>query len=205
MAIFNSYVSLPEGTFSFHFLQLKFLSHPHFGAVHHPTEGPWSVVRTPWAAPPGRSIAVPRRRGSGPSSESSWRPGGGRGGHLFSDGDFTDFSGDFQAPQLAGKLSYCIHCLNPYFNRIYNAMAGQHPKYPNSQHPQNICWSIFECRENVHPWPPPSHPHPNTPILLDSRSFSQNMWSPPTPKRTIPPIEISSPIPPSPQPLTPNP
>lgn len=88
--------------------------------------------------------------------------GSGRGGvHLFSDGDFTDFSGDFQAPQLAGKLSYCIHCLNPYFNRIYHATAGQHP---NSQHPKNICWSIFECRENIHPWPPiPSssqHPYP---------------------------------------------
>ena len=111
---------------------------------------------------------------------ASW---GGRGGHLFSDGDFTDFSGDFQAPQLAGKLRYCIHCLNPYFNRIYNAMAGQHP---NSQHPQNICWSISECRENVHPWPPPSLPHPNTPILLDSRSFSQYIWSPPTPKKPSP-------------------
>jgi hypothetical protein len=133
MAIFNSYVKLPEGTFSFHFLQLKFLSHPRWGPII-PRRG--LDLSFGLLEPRLLGDQSPFRVGAAQDLLSLHGVLGGRGGHLFSDGDFTDFSGDFQAPQLAGKLRYCIHCLNPYFNRIYNAMAGQHP---NSQHPQNIC------------------------------------------------------------------
>ena len=175
----------------------------HTWTVHPCPTAPWSVVPTLWAVPPGRSSAVPHRRGWGPSSESSWRPAGELPGLVMTNIAIENHQFLWENLLFQWQFSSSLRLFTRGYGKtgkmmIFADFLGRFSGTPTSKRSVEG-WIFF--REDIRPQPPISHQI----WVLD---LWLKMLGPPQPPNPVP-IEISSPIPepltPQLQPLTPNP